>query len=227
MKTINLFGPVGDEFDGFTDADVAEQVDGHTGPLLVRINSPGGYAYHGTAIYNLLAPLKPTVEVVGLAASAASVIAMAGDTIHMATGAEMMIHEAWGVLVGNPAKIEADLAHLRILSDSLADIYATRPGVDRNEIREAMRSDLWLPAGEAVKRGLADTAGGGGQAVPDDFGAVLAVMEVACPVTPEPDEARVKELRERSERIAERKARARLAEIELRSKGLTRSQPMG
>ena len=156
MRTLNLFGPVGKEFDGICCANVTSELGDYKGPLTVRINSPGGVAHEGIAVYNLLKPYEPSVEVLGLAASAASVIAMAGKTIHVAKGAELMIHDAWGIALGNAetmAKMSADLEHV---SESLALIYAERTGKEPEEMRALMKAETWMRDAEAIALGFAD-----------------------------------------------------------------------
>ncbi|MEU4779255.1 head maturation protease, ClpP-related [Micromonospora sp. NPDC023633] len=134
--------------------------------ITLRLNSPGGDAWDGIAIYNALRDHKATVHVVvdGLAASAASFIAQAGDRITMNRGAQMMIHDAAGLAIGN-ARDMRDMAEvLDRVSDSIAGIYAARSGRPMAEFREAMARDTWYTAAEAVDAGLADEVA----ADPDD-----------------------------------------------------------
>jgi ATP-dependent protease ClpP protease subunit len=126
--------------------------------LNVYINSPGGAAWDGVAIMNAIRRHRAhvTVYVDGLAASAASVIAMAGDKIVMNRGSELMIHDASGGAYGN-AEYVAEVAEiLHKLSDSIADVYAGRTGTDRATWRAAMLAETWYTAEEAVAAGLAD-----------------------------------------------------------------------
>ena len=124
----------------------------------VYINSPGGSAFDGMAIYNALRRNKAKVHVTvdGLAASAASLIAMAGDTVTMMRGSELMIHDAWGYAQGNAKTMVEAAEMLDKLSDSYADCYAARAGGDSAAWREVMRAETWLSASEAVEAGLAD-----------------------------------------------------------------------
>lgn len=138
--------------------------------LRLHINSPGGEVFEGVAIHSLLTafPAPVTVVVDSLAASAASFVAMAGDTIEMTPYAQMMIHDAWGYAVGNAADMR-DLANrLDHLSDTSAQMYADRAGGDVATWRAAMQAETWFSAQEAVDAGLADriaerTAAGGEQ----------------------------------------------------------------
>ncbi|WP_424937537.1 MULTISPECIES: head maturation protease, ClpP-related [Bacteria] len=153
--------------DEITALDVAE--------MTVHINSPGGAAWDGITIMNALRAHKAQVHVVvdGLAASAASVIAMGGDTITMNRGAQMMIHDASGGVWGNAAEVEAVATILHKLSDSIADTYAARTGGTREQWRAVMKDEAWYTAEEAVAAGLADTWDGAAEDA-DEVAAVAA-----------------------------------------------------
>lgn len=126
--------------------------------IYLHINSPGGSAWDGITIMNSLRRHKARVEVIidGLAASAASVIAMAGDKITMNRGAQMMIHDASGGAWGSAELMEETAVILHKLSDSIADVYAARAGEDRAHWRALMLAESWYTAEEAVEAGLAD-----------------------------------------------------------------------
>jgi ATP-dependent protease ClpP protease subunit len=126
--------------------------------LNVYINSPGGAAWDGIAIMNAIRRHRAhvTVHVDGLAASAASVIAMAGDRIVMNRGSQLMIHDASGGAYGNAELMDEVATILHKLSDSIADVYAGRTGTDRATWRAAMQAESWYTAEEAVAAGLAD-----------------------------------------------------------------------
>ena len=125
--------------------------------LTVHINSPGGSVFEGTAIYNLLrghdAPVNVIVD--GIAASIASVIAMAGDTVTMAPHSMLMIHDAWGITMGNAEDHQQQAAVLDKLSDNIAGVYAER-GDKRVNWRAKMKAESWITAEEAVSLKLAD-----------------------------------------------------------------------
>lgn len=126
----------------------------------VRINSPGGEVYDAIAIYNALVSHSATVnvQVDSLAASAASVIAMAGDTVTMMRGAQMMIHDVIGITWGNAGEFREYAKWLDQQSDNIASIYAARtPKVSTEEWRAKMLAETWLFADEAVELGLADS----------------------------------------------------------------------
>jgi ATP-dependent Clp protease, protease subunit len=159
-----LDGTVGDMglFGGqaFTATDVANALakKGRSSPIKVRINSGGGLAAEGVAIFNRLRAHqgKVTVIVDGVAASAASVIAMAGREIVMARGAVMMIHDPSGLTMGTSADHSKTVESLETIAESMAAIYAERTGRTLAAIREEMRSELWMSADEAVAAGFAD-----------------------------------------------------------------------
>lgn len=127
-------------------------------PVTVNINSPGGDFFDGVAIYNLLRehPEAVTVKVMGIAASAASIIAMAGDTIHMGAGTSMMIHNAWGVVVGNQNDFKAAADTFATFDSAMLSIYAARTGGDEKAIRKMMDAETVLSADAAVDAGFAD-----------------------------------------------------------------------
>lgn len=140
---------------------VQEIKDLSTSTIRVNINSPGGDMWDGIAIYNALVehPARVEVKVDALAASAASVIAQAGDHVAMAGASQMMIHDAWGLCAGNASDMEAMAILLNQASDNLAQLYAGTTGQREPEVwRERMRAETWYNADEAVEAGLADEA---------------------------------------------------------------------
>jgi ATP-dependent Clp endopeptidase proteolytic subunit ClpP len=126
--------------------------------LEVQINSPGGDVFDGLAIYNALRthPAKVTTRVDGLAASAASLIAQAGDERVMLTSSQMMIHEAWGVAMGPAATMREFADLLDKQNDVLADLYARHGGQSAEHFKGLMSAETWMNADEAVEAGLAD-----------------------------------------------------------------------
>ena len=165
--TISIFDVIGE--DGWTGGGVtAKRISAALRSIgnrdvIVRINSPGGDMFEGIAIYNLLRthPAKVTVEVLGWAASAASIIAMAGDVIRMGLGSFMMVHNAWGLVIGN----RHDLREAANLFDgfdaALADIYEARTGIDRVGIERLMDAETFMTAAQAVEYGFADAVDDG------------------------------------------------------------------
>ncbi|KFC63985.1 ATP-dependent Clp protease proteolytic subunit ClpP [Bosea sp. LC85] len=160
---ILLYGDVGDPWgwgDGFTPSDVAKALALHGGAdITVRLNSGGGIAFDGVAIYSLLRAHaltggKVAIVVDGIAASAASLIAMAGDSIEMRAGAMMMIHDASGITWGTAEDHEKSRAMLDKLSGQYARVYADRSGKPEAEVRDLMLAETWFTAEEAVAAGL-------------------------------------------------------------------------
>lgn len=135
---------------------LAEQDD--DAEIHVRINSPGGSAFDGAAIYNVLAQndRRVVVHIDGLAASAASLVAMAGDEIRMASNAIMMIHNASGITVGTAADHEKSIEMLRTVDESMAKAYAARGGLGLPDVKEIMDAETWMGAEEAEGYGFAD-----------------------------------------------------------------------
>jgi ATP-dependent protease ClpP protease subunit len=160
-----LYGDVGLSMfgDGFTARDVLEALAEHgDGPIDVRINSGGGSVFEGVAIYNTLIahPGTLTVYVDGIAASAASVIALAGKRegheLVIRPGAQLMIHNPMAdTFAGTAEDHESNAALLTQLEETVAGIYAAHTGGSVKEIRELMDSETWLTAEDAVELGFA------------------------------------------------------------------------
>lgn len=129
-----------------------------TDRIRVEINSPGGDVFDGIAIYNALRthPAHITTRVDGIAASIASVIAQAGDHRIMLGASQMMIHNAWGVTIGDAQDHGEMQSLLEQQDDIIAGIYATRSGGDRDHFRSLMNAETWLSDERAVTEGLAD-----------------------------------------------------------------------
>lgn len=148
-----------DEQYGVSAAEFAEAMDRIETPhILVRINSPGGVLTDGVAMYHTLRnhPAAITTRVDGLAASAASVIAMAGDVRQMAgPGAFMMIHDPWGVAIGDASEMRAYAETLDKMAGTMAALYADRSGAGEADMRQAMTAETWYNGREAVAAGLA------------------------------------------------------------------------
>ncbi|MGQ5576760.1 head maturation protease, ClpP-related [Streptomyces sp. ECR3.8] len=151
-----------DEVGGWLGATADEFINDLRGitasNILLRVNSPGGQVYEGIAIANALRshPANVTVQVDGIAASIASVIAMAGDRVRMMPNAMIMVHDASGLTVGNAADHRDTADLLDKISGNIADAYAARAGGTRDEWRQVMVAETWYTAEEAVAAGLAD-----------------------------------------------------------------------
>jgi ATP-dependent protease ClpP protease subunit len=129
----------------------------------LRINSDGGDVFEGKAIFSLLNAHKAriVVHVDGLAASVASLIAMAGDEIRMADGAFMMIHNAWGMKIGDAAEMNRMAELLGSVDATLRATYAARTKQPLATITKMMSDETWMNAQEAVAKGFADSVVGG------------------------------------------------------------------
>lgn len=144
---------------GLTAEDFARELDDITADeIVVKINSPGGDVFDGIAIYNALRahPAKITTRVDGIAASIASVIAQAGDHRIMLSASQMMIHDAWGLAIGNAGDMREMADLLDRQSDNIAGIYAARGTGDSDHYRALMAKETFLTDAEAVAEGLAD-----------------------------------------------------------------------
>lgn len=145
---------------GITAADFARDLKslGDVSQIDLHINSPGGSVFDGTAIYNLLQNHKAsvTVWIDGIAASMASVIAMAGDRIIMPENALMMIHNPWGGAVGDAEELRKQADVLDKVKASLLSVYTSRTGLSEEEVSAIMDAETWYTGDEAVEAGWAD-----------------------------------------------------------------------
>ncbi len=144
---------------GITAQTVRAAIDraGTFSRISVRINSPGGDAFEGIAIGNVLKATGKPIDVCidGIAASAASIIAMAGSTITMANNAMMMIHNAWSMCVGYADDMEKMADTLRKISASIAKTYVDRTKNSADEIAILMDAETWMSAEECLDKGFA------------------------------------------------------------------------
>lgn len=126
--------------------------------VTVIINSPGGDYFEGLAIYNMLRehPAKVTVKIVGIAASAASVIAMAGDDIQIARAGFLMIHNTWVVAMGDRHALRDVADWLEPFDAAAVDIYAARTGMKDAELAKMLDRETWIGGADAVAKGFAD-----------------------------------------------------------------------
>jgi len=160
---IYLYGVIGESFwsDGITAKQFKNDLaalGSNIKSLDIRINSEGGDVFDGRTIYNLLLQhkAKKTVYVDGLAASIASLIAMAGDTIIMGDGAFMMVHNAWGVSMGNASEMRRVPDLLDSVSGTLIDTYSARSKMPRDQVMALLDAETWMTAQETVDKGFAD-----------------------------------------------------------------------
>jgi ATP-dependent protease ClpP protease subunit len=165
-----IYGAI-DDWDGVSASGFVRELRAVTAKAIdLHINSPGGLVFDAIAIHAALKNHAATVDVHvdGLAASAASFVAMAGDTVTIEKPAKMMIHDAMGLTIGNAADMREMADLLDELSDTIAGIYADRAGGTVASWREAMRAETWYGAAEAVKAGLADKVANDGKPAPED-----------------------------------------------------------
>ncbi|UNK36566.1 Clp protease ClpP [Shinella sp. H4-D48] len=162
-QEVTLSGTVGVDWfdDGFTHAEVVTALAGLDGDITVRLNSGGGIAADGAAIHAALATYDGSVHIIveGIAASAASLIAMAGDRITVADGAVMMIHDPLNVTYGNSADHAKTIEELEAYATAYAKLYARRSGKTAAECRDIMKAETWYDGDEAVAAGFADDTG--------------------------------------------------------------------
>lgn len=166
--------------DGLTGKSFAQKLAalGDVDEINVRINSPGGSVFDGTAIYNQLLnhPAKIIVDIDGIAASAASYVAMAGDTVRIADNGFMMIHRAMGFAMGNTKEMTKLAATLEKLDGSIAATYAKKTGREASEHLNQMDVETWFDAKDAKEAGLVDEITDG-QSEPTNILKFKAVIE--------------------------------------------------
>lgn len=159
---MRMYGPIGGSmFDGGISAErVSEALDQAQGcsHILLRLSSPGGAAFDGMAIRAMLSahPAKVTCEVEGLAASAASIVAMGADVIKMHEGSAMMVHRASTFTGGDVAEHQKAINALTALDEGMAAVYAARSGASKDDCVHMMEAETWLTAEQAVAKKLAD-----------------------------------------------------------------------
>lgn len=158
-------------YEGIQSSDFVREVHNlrTAQPIALHINSEGGNVFQAVDIFNALKRHtgKITAYINGLAASAASYIAMAADEIIMGMGSQMMIHDAAGPFFGNSDQLDQFKQDLERVSDSIAGFYAYRAGGTVAEWRKRMKAETWYSAEEAVRAGLADKAEGSAMNVRD------------------------------------------------------------
>lgn len=144
---------------GVTAKDFNDQLKTVKGDFILGINSPGGEVFTALAIFNMLERHKGRiiVRIDGLAASSASFIAMAGDEVIMPENAMMMIHNPSAGVSGTSVRMRQLAETLDKLAEGMVSAYATKSGLDRDEVVQLMTDETWMTADEAVEKGFADT----------------------------------------------------------------------
>lgn len=144
--------------DSINAKDIKNSLDDVNKDIVIRLNSGGGDVFQGVEIFNYLQSHKShvTVEITALAASAASLIAMAADKVIIRTGASIMLHEASTFTFGNKSDHRKSLNALSAIDDGIVDIYAERTSIDKSDLSKMIESETWLSADAAVEKGFAD-----------------------------------------------------------------------
>ncbi|SDF69601.1 ATP-dependent protease ClpP, protease subunit [Onishia taeanensis] len=161
-STITIYDPIGEDMwgDGVTAKRIAGALRriGSGNDVTVNINSPGGNYFEGLAIYNLLREHqgRVVVNVMGIAASAASVIAMGSDELRIGRAAFLMVHNAWVGVMGNRLELREVADWLEPFDAAAADLYHVRTGIPQESIVAQLDAETWIGGGEAVTAGWAD-----------------------------------------------------------------------
>lgn len=161
-RTLYLSGEISDETwfgDEVTPKMFKDELMAGSGDITLWINSPGGDVFAAAQIYNMLMdyPGHVTVKIDGLAASAASVIAMAGSQVEMSPVAMMMIHNPITVAIGDSKEMQKAIDMLSEVKESIVNAYEIKTGLSRNKISRLMDAESWFNAKKAVEMGFADS----------------------------------------------------------------------
>ena len=160
-RILRLEGPIDNENfwgDEITPQMFREDLEAEDGDVTVWINSPGGNVFAAAEIYTMLKDYagKITVKIASLAASAASVVAMAGDTVQMSPTALLMVHDPSTIAMGNTRDMEKAIAALNEVKESIINAYASKSGLSHARIANLMSNETWMNAKKAVELGFAD-----------------------------------------------------------------------
>jgi len=178
---ISIYDAIG-SFDVNAKQFVDELKEINADTINLRINSPGGSVIDGNAMFNALQrhPAKVITHIDGLAASMASVIAMAGDEVHMADNALLMIHNPWTFSMGDADELRADADLLDKMSASILSSYG-RSQYEAEELKNLMDEETWFTAQEAFDAGFVDHISTGLRAAASDITAMAAGAEIKVP----------------------------------------------
>ena len=160
-RILRLEGPIDEQNtwgDGITPSAFRDELEAEEGDVTVWINSPGGSVFCGAEIYNMLCDYKGkvTVKIDAIAASAASVIAMAGDRVLISPVGMIVIHDPMTIAMGNTRDMEKAITTLNEVKESLINAYVKKSGLSRNKVAKLMSEETWLNARKAVEYGFAD-----------------------------------------------------------------------
>ena len=173
-RELYLYGTIAEESwvdDDLTPEMFREELNTGEGDITVWINSPGGDCVAAAQIYNMLLSYKGkvTVRIDGIAASAASVIAMAGDRVVMSPVAMLMIHNPSAVAMGDHNEMEKTIAMLAEVKESIINAYERKTNLSRSKLSRLMEAETWMDATKAVELGFADEVMDRGEFVPASF----------------------------------------------------------
>jgi len=160
-RVLRLEGPIDSESfwgDEITPQMFRDELYAEEGDITLWVNSPGGNVFAAAEIYTMLRdyPGKVTVRIASIAASAASVVAMAGNLVQMSPTALIMIHDPSTIAMGNAKDMEKAITTLNEVKESIINAYAYKTGLTRNRISKLMSDETWLNAKKAVELGFAD-----------------------------------------------------------------------
>ena len=160
-RILRLEGPIDEEsFWGneITPAAFRDELESEEGDVTVWINSPGGNVFAAAEIYTMLCDHKGriTVKIDAIAASAASVIAMAGDAVLMSPVSMIMVHDPMTIAMGNARDMEKAITTLNEVKESIINAYVKKTGMSRNRVSKLMENETWMNARKAVELGFAD-----------------------------------------------------------------------
>ncbi|MCD8502900.1 MAG: Clp protease ClpP [Bacillaceae bacterium] len=160
-RTLHLDGVIAEESwfgDEVTPKQFKSELTNESGDITIWINSPGGDVFAASQIYNMLMAYKGkvTVKIDGVAASAASVIAMAGGEVHMSPVSMMMIHNPMTIAFGDTVEMEKAINMLGEVKESIINAYELKTGLSRTELSDLMDAESWFNSKKAVEMGFAD-----------------------------------------------------------------------
>ncbi|OIJ17360.1 peptidase [Anaerobacillus alkalilacustris] len=160
-RTLHLDGVIAEESwfgDEVTPKQFKSELTNESGDITIWINSPGGDVFAASQIYNMLMDYKGkvTVKIDGVAASAASVIAMAGGEVHMSPVSMMMIHNPMTIAFGDTVEMEKAINMLSEVKESIINAYELKTGLSRTELSDLMDAESWFNSKKAVEMGFAD-----------------------------------------------------------------------
>ena len=160
-RVLRLEGPIDEESiwsDGVTPKQFREELYAEDGDVTIWINSPGGNVFCAAEVYTMIRdyPGAVTVKIDAIAASAASVVAMAGDRVMMSPVAMIMVHDPMTIAMGNARAMEKAITTLNEVKESIINAYVAKTGLSRNKVAKLMSDETWLNAKKAVELGFAD-----------------------------------------------------------------------